>query len=192
MLAVLRSRCAEQAHIDGSIEFLPVRYVYALVLRDGTKVSVQYREFDGPCKVVSADAGQWTLEQFEDAKIWLKRTGIGNGQFLAPSESSGDGLPVSFLKVRAPDYDLDVYTMYLRFRWTGEMKTENPVIAKALDEWKALLREATPVAPKKSGIEEIVRISDNCAKDWPPSFNSSVCSEARQITQQPRAYDTGR
>jgi hypothetical protein len=82
--------------------------------------------------------------------------------------------------------------MYLRFRWTGEMKTEDPITEKALDEWQKLLREATPAVQTRAGIEEIVKIANDCAKGWPSSFRSAVCSEAQDLTRQERAKKTAR
>jgi len=190
MLTVLLSRCVKQEQITTTKNLLPVRYIYALIRRDGDKASVQYREFDGSCRVVSVGAGQWTAEQFEGVKERFKRAGIQSGQLIALNEEGSADLPVSFLKVRTSEYNFDLYTMYLRFRWSGEMKTEDPVSAKALDEWQRLLREATPVVQTKSGIEEITRIADNCAKDWPPSLSSWVCSEARKVTHEQSGNET--
>ena len=45
----------------------------------------------------------------------------------------------------------------------------------------------TPAAQTKLGIEEIAKIAGNCAKDWPPSFSSRVCSEAKEMMHQRQA-----
>lgn len=190
MLAVLLSPCVKQEQITGPKNLLPVRYIYSLIRRDGDKASVQYREFDASCRAVSVGAGQWTAEQFGDVEKRFRRAGIKTGQLVIPNEEGSLDFPVSFLKLHTSEYNFDFYTMYLRFRWSGEMKIEDPVIAKALDEWQRLLREATPAVQKKSGIEEILKIADNCGKDWPPSLSSWVCGEAREVTHQQRADET--
>jgi len=176
ILAVLQSSCAAQAE-RGSEE--PVRYVYTLVHRTGSSADIQYREFDANCRSTFTATGQWTLDQFDSVKRRLRGLGIKDGQVVAPGESSGSNLPISFLKVRSSDFNVDLYSMYLRFRWAGKMETD-PTTAKALDAWRDVLRDATPAVKRKFGIEEIARVAGNCAADWPTSFNSSVCSEARQ------------
>lgn len=183
MLAVLRSQCTTQARANLPKDLLPVRYIYVLIQQNDGGEQVEYREFDGTCRVVTTATSQWTFEQFEAAKKRIKLTGIQSGQSVAPSESSGNDLPVSFLRVHTPEYNIDFYTMYLRFRWTGEMKTEDPGMAKALDEWHALLNQATPAERTRLGITEITKIANNCASDWPPSFRAWICSEARQIVK---------
>ena len=45
----------------------------------------------------------------------------------------------------------------------------------------------TPAAHTKLGIEEIAKIAGNCAKDWPPSFSTRVCSEAKEMMHQRQA-----
>jgi hypothetical protein len=179
-LAVLRSSCLD-LHQPGPEDLLPVRYVYSFIRRDDDRASVQYREFDANCRSVSSANGQWTIAQFEDAKRRFKEIGVKNGEFVAPGESSGNLLPVSFLKVRSSGYDIDLYTMYLRFRWAGTLTTNDPMTAKALNVWRDVLAEATPPVQTKLGIEEVKRIADNCAKDWPASFNAGVCHDAQQI-----------
>jgi hypothetical protein len=101
--------------------------------------------------------------------------------FIAPSETSGEDLPISFLKVRSPGFSFDAYTMWLRLRWTGKMETADPVTAKVLSGWKTLQQEVTPETPTRSGIEAIRQIADTCADRWPPDLKSRVCQEAKQI-----------
>lgn len=176
-LAVLRTSCLE-SHRSGPEE--PVRYVYSLIRRNDDGVTVQYREFDATCRSVSTADTQWTVAQFENAKRRFKEIGIKNGELVALGESSGNQLPVSFLKVRSSGYNIDVYTMYLHPRWAGTLTTNDPMTAKALNVWHDVLTEATPTAQARLGIEEIKRIAENCAKDWPTSFNESVCHDAQQ------------
>jgi len=179
MLAVLRTPCVE-SHPSASDDQWPVRYVYSFIRRNDDAVSVQYREFDATCRSVSTADTQWTVAQFENVKRRFKETGIKNGELVAPGESSGSQIPVSFLKVRSSGYNIDVYTMYLRSRWAGTVATTDPMTEKALNEWRDVLTEATPTAQVKLGIEEIKRIAENCAKDWPASFNASVCHDAQE------------
>jgi hypothetical protein len=178
-LAVLPSSCVDP-HQSGPEDLSPVRYVYSFIRRDDDRARVQYREFDANCRSVSTANGQWTIAQFEDAKRRFKEIGINNRELVAPGESSGNLLPVSFLKVRSSAYNIDLYTMYLRFRWAGTLTANDAMTAKALNVWRDLLAEATPPGQTKSGIEEVKRIADNCAKDWPASFNASVCRDAQQ------------
>ena len=79
----------------------------------------------------------------------FRRAGVltGHGQLMLVSEEGSVDSPVSFLEVHTSEYTFDLSTMYLRFRWSGEMKTEDPVTAKVLDEWQRSLREATPAVP---------------------------------------------
>ena len=97
-------------------------------------------------------------------------------------ESSGNQLPVSFLKVRSSEYNIDVYTMYLRSRWAGTLATNDRMSAEALNVWRDVLKAATPTVQAKLGIEEVKRIAENCARDWPASFKASVCHDAQQTT----------
>jgi len=158
--------------------------VYSSIRRNDDSVSVQNREFDAKCRSVSTGNGQWTIAQSENIKQRLKEIGVKNDELVAPGESSGNQLPVSFLKVRSSGYNVDVYTMYLLFRWAGTMATNDPMTAKVLNVWRDVLTEATSPVQTHLGIEEVKRIADNCAKDWPTSFNSSVCHDAQQTVHQ--------
>ncbi len=178
-LAVLRTSCLE-SHPSGPEDLEPVRYVYSFMRRNDAGVSVQHREFDATCRSVSTADTHWTVAQFENVKRRFKEIGIKNGELVAPGESSGNQLPVSFLKVRSSGYNIDVYTMYLRSRWAKTLTTNDPMTAKALNVWHDVLTEATPTVQVRLGIEEIKRIAENCAKDWPTSFNESVCHDAQQ------------
>ena len=178
-LAVLQTSCLEP-HPSGPEDLWPVRYVYSLIQRYDDSVNFQYREFDASCRSVSTATGQWTIGQFEGAKRRFKEIGVKNRAFVAPGESSGNLSQISFLKIRSPGYNVDVYTMYLRSRWAGTLATNDPMTAKVLNVWRDILTEATPPTQVKLGIEEIKRIADNCAKDWPTSFSESVCHDAQQ------------
>jgi hypothetical protein len=182
-LAVLQTSCLEP-NPSGPEDLWPVRYVYSLIQRTNDSVSFQHREFDASCRSVSTANGQWTIAQFEDAKRRFKEIGVKNDDFVAPGESSGNLLPVSFLKIRSAGYNIDVYTMYLRFRWAGTLATNDPTTAKALNVWRDILTEATPQTQVKLGIEEIKRIADSCAKDWPTRFSESVCHDAQQTVHR--------
>ena len=192
MLAVLLSPCATRDQVTWPKNLLPVRYVYVQIRRDENRAIEQYREFDGPCKVVSTGTRQWTSEQFEGVKERFKRAGVHNGQLIIPSEEGSFDSPVSFLDVHTSKFSFDLHTMYLRFRWSGEQKTEDPVTEKALSEWQRLLLEATPVVQTKSGIAEITRIAQDCGKDWPERLSQWVCSDSREIIRHEQADKTVR
>jgi hypothetical protein len=160
----------------------PVRIIYAYVERVGGAVSIEYREFDEACKRTSSRSGKWTPQQFDDATTRLKRAGMRNGGTIALAESSGNELPFSFLKLLSAEFSAEIYTMYLRFRWTGEMGTDNPVASKVLDEWRSLLQEASPAAARgASKGESIAELVRECARGWPKSLQSWVLSEARKV-----------
>jgi len=183
MQAILFSDCVSSQQKVEPQDLRPIRVVYARVERVGDKASVQYREFDATCKRAFTRSSLWTPEQFENAKTRLQKAGMRDGQTIALSESSGNDLPISFLKVQSPALKADIYTMYLRFRWAGKMSAENPAASKVLDEWRSLLQEATPKAEGGSaddgGIAQVVR---DCARDWPRSLQPWVWSEAHKVT----------
>src|SRR6266699_1843311 len=101
---------------------------------------------------------KWTIAQFENIKQRLKEIGVKNGELVAPGESGGNQLPVSFLKVRSSGYNVDVFTMYLRFRWAGTLTTNDPMTAKVLNVWRDVLTDATPLVQTHLGIEEVKTI----------------------------------
>ena len=183
MQTVLFSDCVQPQQKVEPQDLWPIRVVYAGIQKVGNKVSIQYREFDETCKRAFTRSGEWTPEQFENAKARLKKAGMRDGATIALSESSGNDLPISFLKVWAPGLKADIYTMYLRFRWAGKMGTENPDASKVLDEWRSLLQEATPKTGSGSAEDGgIAQIARNCASDWPPSLQPWVWSEAHKVT----------
>lgn len=183
MQAILFSDCVQPQQKAEPQDLWPIRVVYARIQRAGDKASIQYREFDETCKRAFTRSGEWTPEQFESAKTRLKKAGMRDGATIALSESSGNDLPISFLKVQSPGLKADIYTMYLRFRWTGKMGTENPDASKVLDEWRSLLQEATPEAAGRGAAEGggIAQIARDCARDWPRSLQPWVWSEARKV-----------
>lgn len=166
MFSVLFSQCSKPAPASGLKDPPPVRFVYASVHRDGDQAQGSI---------------QWTVEQFETARSKFVRAGIRDGQVMALSESSGDDLPISFLKLRTPGFNFEAYTMYLRFRWSGEMKAPDEVTGAALNEWQILVCDAILKTPMKRGIGAIEQIADDCAKDWPSAVRMRICDEARQI-----------
>ena len=182
MQAVMFSDCVHPQQKVEPQDLWPIRVVYVRIQKAKDKASVRYREFDETCKRAFTRSDEWTLDRFENAKAKLKKVGMRDGATIALSESSGNDLPISFLKVRAPGLKADIYTMYLRFRWAGKMATENPDAPKILDEWRSLLQETTPETRSGSvedgGIAEIAR---NCASDWPPSLQPWVWSEAHKV-----------
>jgi hypothetical protein len=182
MQAVLFSDCVQSQQKVEPQDLWPIRVVYVRIQKTGDKASVQYREFDETCKRAFTRSAERTLDHFENAKAKLKKAGMRDGATIALSESSGNDLPISFLKVWAPGLKADIYTIYLRFRWAGKMATENPDASKVLDEWRSLLQEATPKTRSGSaqdgGIAEIAR---NCASDWPPSLQPWIWSEAHKV-----------
>jgi hypothetical protein len=181
MQAVLFSDCMKSQQKVEPQDLWPVRVLYVHIQKVGDKVPIQYREFDETCKRAFTRSGEWTPAQFENAKARLKKAGMRDGATIALSESSGNDLPISFLKVQASGLKADIYTMYLRFRWAGKMGTENPDASKVLDEWRSLLKEATP----KTGSSEdggIAQIARDCASDWPRSLQPWVWSEAHKVT----------
>lgn len=142
MQAVLFSQCVQSQRKVEPQGLWPIRVVYVRIQKVGDKASVQYRESDETCKRAFTSSGDWTPGQFENAKTRLMKAGMHDGVTIALSESSGDDLPISFLKVQSPGLKADIYTMYLRFRWAGKM--DNSEWSKVLDEWQSLLQEATP------------------------------------------------
>ena len=182
MQAVMFSDCVQPQKKVEPQDLWPIRVVYVRIQKAGDKALVQYREFDETCKRAFTRSGEWTLDRFENAKERLKKVGLHDGAMIALSESSGNDLPISFLKLRAPGLKADIYTIYLRFRWAGKMATENPDEPKILDEWRSLLQETTPET--RSGSAEdgsIAEIARDCASDWPPSLQPWVWSEAHKV-----------
>jgi hypothetical protein len=181
MRAVVLSECPQPNQPQHRRDLLPVQFVYARIQRIGDKVTAQYWRFDEAYKRVSIGSEDWSTDQLGRAIGKLKSTGARDRDFIAPSESSGEDLPVSFLKVRSAGFNFDAYTMWLRFRWAGEMKTDNPLTTNVLDAWKSLLQQATPERPTQSGIEAIRNIAGNCAEGWPPDIKGWVCEAAQHI-----------
>jgi len=180
--AVLFSDCVSSRQKAEPQDLWPVRLVHANIERVGGTVSIQYREFDEACNRTFTRSGKWTPQQFEDAKTRLQQAGLRDGGTIALTESSGNDLPISFLKVQSPGLKADIYTMYLRFRWTGKMSTENPAASKVLDEWRSLLREATPEAARGTAEgEDIAELARNCAQGWPQSLQPWLLNEARKL-----------
>jgi hypothetical protein len=146
MQAVQFSDCLTSQQKAEPQDLWPIRVVYVHIQRISDKVSIQYREFDETCKQSFTKSAEWTPVQFENAKTRLQKAGMRDGVTIALSESSGNDLPTSFLKVQSTGLRADIYTMYLRFRWSGKMSTDDPTASKVLDEWRALLQEVTPEA----------------------------------------------
>jgi len=189
MQAVLFSDCVQPQQKVEPQDLWPIRVVYAGIQKVGNKVSIQYREFDETCKRAFTRSGEWTPEQFENAKARLKKAGMRDGATIALSESSGNDLPISFLKVWAPGLKADIYTMYLRFRWEGKMGTENPDVSKVLDEWRSLLQEATPKTGRGSaGDGGIAQIARDCASEWPRGLQPWIWSVAHKPNQDCLAH----
>lgn len=134
MRAVLFSNCLRSSQKIGTEDLWPVRIVGVRIERIGRKVRSQFRESDEGCKSEFSKSFDWTAARFESAKTRLKKAGMHDGTF-GWAESSGNELPVSYLKVQSPDLNGEIYTMYLRFRWSGKMSTD-----KVLDEWRSILR----------------------------------------------------
>jgi hypothetical protein len=189
MQAVLFSDCVSSEQKVEPQDLHPVRVVYARIQKVSDKASIQYREFDETCKRAFIKSGEWTLEQFNDARIRLQRAGMRDGAMLALSESSGNDLPISFLKVRSAGLNADVYSLYLRFRWAGKMSTDDTIASMVLDEWRSLLEKATPEAGREAGEgEDISEIARDCARGWPPSLQPWVWMEARKVTPSEKPY----
>ncbi len=190
MQAVLFSECLSARQKAERPDFWPIRIVSVRVQMVGDKAPVEYREFDGNCRRGSMRSGQWTGEQFVNAKTWLKNAGIRDGVTIALSESSGSGLPMSFLKVHSPGLNGDIYTMYLRFRWQEKMGAEDPVAARVLNVWRSLLQEATPgklaLPGEHEGTDQVAR---DCAQEWPPSLRRWIWDELRKITPSEGSYE---
>lgn len=182
--AVLFSDCISPQQKAEPQDLWPVRVIHANIERVGGTVSIQYREFDEACKRTFTRSGKWTPQQFEDAKTRLQQAGMRDGRTIALTESSGNNLPISFLKVQSPGLKADIYTMYLRFRWAGKMSTDDPTASKVLDEWRSLLREATPEAAKGAAEGEgIAELARNCAQGWPQSLQHWLLNEARKLAK---------
>jgi len=190
MHMVLLSECLGEQKDAENLDIWPVRFVYVRLEKVGDKVSAQYREFDPECKRVFAKSSNWTVEQFENSKIGFNRAGFRDGLFIALNESSGDELPVSLLQIRSSQLNAKIYSMYLRFRWTGKMNTDDPGTAKILAEWQALFKEVTPVEREQFGTLESVRqIANGCALDWPKYLRSRVWIEAQRIVRGEGSYE---
>jgi hypothetical protein len=184
MQAVLFSDCVQPQQKGEPQDLWPVRVVYARIQRVGDKASIQYREFDETCKRAFTRSGGWTREQFENAKTGLKKAGMRDGVTIALSESSGSDLPISFLKVQSTGLKADIYTMYLRFRWSGKMSTDDPAASKVLNDWRSLLQEATPEAPTSAAKGEgIAQLARDCARGWPRSIQPWLLNEARKVAK---------
>jgi hypothetical protein len=183
MQAVLFSDCVSSQQKLEPQDLWPIRVVYARIERVGDKASIKYREFDEACKRALQRTGEWTPEQFENAKARLQKAGMRDGVTIALSESSGNDLPISFLRVQSHALRADIYTMYLRFRWAGKMSTENAAASKVLEEWRFLLQEATPDAVNGAakGGGDIAQIARDCAKGWPRTLQPWIWGEAHKI-----------
>jgi hypothetical protein len=155
MQAVLFSQCVQSQQKVEPQDLWPIRVIHVRIQKAGDKASVQYRESDETCKRAFTSSGEWTPGQFENAKTRLKNAGMRDGKTIALSESSGNDLPISFLKVQSPGLKADIYTMYLRFRWAGKMGTDNSEGSKVLDEWRSLLQEVTPQGRSGSAKNQI-------------------------------------
>ena len=140
MQAMLFSNCLKSQ--AGPEDLWPIRRINVQVKKLGGKALVQFREADETCNYNFAKSFEWTVEQFENAKLRLKKAGLRGT--IALSESSGNDSPISFLKVQSPGFDGAIYTMYLRFRWAGRLNTQDIDAAKVLNEWKSMLLEVTP------------------------------------------------
>jgi hypothetical protein len=138
--SILFSRCVRSRQTAEPQDLWPTRVVNVKIRRLGETVSGEYQETDTACKQTFGKSFEWTSRQFEQAKAGLQKAGLHDGM-VALSESSGNDLPVSFLKVQSRGLTGEIYTMYLRFRWAGKMSTENPEAA-ILDEWRSLLKQA--------------------------------------------------
>jgi hypothetical protein len=181
MRAVLFSDCLPPQQKTEPADLWPVRVVYVRIQTADSHATVEYREFDGNCKRAAARSAQWSAEQFANAKARLSDAGIRDGLTIAPPESSGNDLPISFLKVRSRGLNGDIYTMYLRSRWSGKMGTDDPVVLRVLKVWQSLLLEATPEKPKQSaGREGLIEVARDSAKQWPSDLRPWIWSELRK------------
>ena len=136
MRAVLFSNCLQPSQKIGAEDVWPVQVVDVSVEKTGKRVLGQFQESDELCKKIISKSFEWTPAHFDSAKARLKRAGLHDGAFVTWAESSGNALPISHLKVQSPDLNGEIYTMYLRFRWSGKMDSDG-----VLDEWHFLLRE---------------------------------------------------
>jgi hypothetical protein len=134
MREVLFSNCLTSSQKTEREDIWPVQVVDVRIEKIGGKVRGQFQESDEACKSEFSKSFDWTADQFESAKTRLKKAGMQDGTF-AWAESSGSELPVSYLKIQSADLKGGIYTMYLRFRWSGKMSTDN-----VLDEWRSILR----------------------------------------------------
>ena len=140
MQAVLFSNCLKPQS-EGPEDLWPVRIVNIEIKKVREKALVEFHEVDEACKYNLAKSSEWTTSHFESVKMLLKSAGL-NGTIM-PSESSGNNFPISFLKVQSSDLKGEVYTMYLRFRWSGKLNTEDPRTARILNEWRSVFLDAT-------------------------------------------------
>lgn len=184
--AVLFGDCVKQ-HKPEPQDAEAIHIVYVRIQRVGDKASVQYREFDDSCKTAFTRSGAWTSEQFENAKEKLRKAGMRDGRTIAPPESSGSDVPISFLKIRAPELNADIYTMYLRSRWAGTMDTENSDAARVIEVWRMLLKEiSNSVAMGPTEEVSMAQIASDCAKNWPQSLQFWLWTEAQRAVSPPQ------
>ena len=180
--SVLFSHCKIPEQKAKPQDLQPIRVLYQALSRAGEHASYRYWDFDLGCKTTTTGSGSLTTGQFENAWEKLKRAGLREGKTVAPPESSGNEWPISFLKLRTQGQIADVYTMYLRYRWSGKMQTEDTVAARIIEQWRSLEEEIASLAPSGASQQaDIVQIARDCADGWPPSIRRWVWSNAQSL-----------